>query len=35
MAEHNSGSVRETTGTAETLEQLATTLRQQASRFHV
>ncbi len=35
MAEHNRGAVRETTGTAETLEQLATTLRQQASGFHV
>ena len=35
MAEHNSGTVRETAATAETLETLASKLRQQASRFRV
>ena len=35
MAEHNSGTVRETASTAETLETLADQLRQQASRFRV
>ncbi|MDX9717594.1 MAG: methyl-accepting chemotaxis protein [Thauera sp.] len=35
MAEHNSGTVRETASTAETLEALASALRQQASRFRV
>ena len=35
MTEHNSVTVRETAATAETLEQLAGTLREQASRFRV
>jgi methyl-accepting chemotaxis protein len=35
MAEHNSGVVRETASTATTLEQLASTLREQAGRFRV
>ena len=35
MTEHNSVTVRETAATAETLEQLSGTLREQASRFRV